>query len=504
MRRAWRTYLTVSLACVVSFGLGIALPAGLRRSLPRPVRTVAQVNGETLSEDDLRIAMTAYRRVAIEDLVSQRLVQQEAKRRGLPLEVSPFEPPVAGLLPDELQAVSLQNRSDVLRKRLVLADYTPAEKRRIFDSLAPDLYQYSLFAIVLQSAEDYPILLRDLERGASFESLVPKYSVSVPMPEPGRLTLANRGTVSKYLGPYVGDALLGLKSGDTSPLLPSPFGQAVIKVIDKRTDYRELEPELDNLLFQSESLALDYRLGKEAFVSSDLAPELSKQRNKPRGTPLAVSELRPISAQSVGNSLPRNPMVPLKEVRGPNLLSPPKKAAPKPKPLPLPIPHAGEAPSLPGLFRATLERRRHRLLAEKTGNHQVVRLDRNDNLHADPEEPILVHVTVKGWQPVERLNEPVNRFAMENDYGWWTHPNSSGSVTTQVNANDVKLNILHPIQGDDHLYELGVEVWLDEQGHVFQLEQTARYSANLPISAADLGRMDDYRETSANWTVTSP
>ncbi len=114
---------------------------------------MATVNGETLGENDLRIALTAYRRQAIGDLVSQRLVLQEARKRGLDTTVGSFDLPT-GLLPDERLAWERQAQASQQRKRVVLSGFTSVEKHRLFESLAPDLHQYSILIIVLSTPEE--------------------------------------------------------------------------------------------------------------------------------------------------------------------------------------------------------------------------------------------------------------------------------------------------------------------------------------------------------------
>lgn len=138
MQSRWRRNAILGLVGTVSFLLGVVATAVLRRAAPRLVRPVATVNGETLGEDDLRIAMTAYRRQAIGDLVSQRLVLQEARKRGLDTTVGTFDLPT-GLLPDERLAWERQAQASQQRKRVVLSGFTSDEKHRLFESLAPDL-----------------------------------------------------------------------------------------------------------------------------------------------------------------------------------------------------------------------------------------------------------------------------------------------------------------------------------------------------------------------------
>lgn len=81
---------------------------------------------------------------------------------------------------------------------------------------------------------------------------------------------------------------------------------------------------------------------------------------------------------------------------------------------------------------------------------------------------------------------------------YWTNPGLNRSIA----AEDVKLLGLQPDKSNPHLFEIGVEIFRDDAGRLFQYGQLARYTGHSEVDKQDLQRLRDYRDTSANWTVS--
>lgn len=497
----------------LSFALGARVAGRRAPSVNAEISVVATVNDEKLTPADLQIALSAYRRSAIEDMVAQKLLLQQAKRAGIPVPPEVDPTPQPGIFPDEAVAMARQARSESMRRKLSLAGFSQAQKQQAFADLGPELRRYTLQVIILKHAEEYPILQREIEGGASFESLLPKYTMN-PSAD-GLLQEVPRSTVSQLLGPYVADSLLLLKEGQISPPNPSPLGPAVVKLVKLKDTYTELEVFLDDVLVQSEALALDHRLGTGAYVTSAYVPELA-ERSKLKLTgdkPLDLKSLKPIAA-TPPHPLPRAKVIPLRRLAGPLLKSPtaPKAASLKPlQPIPLrPQPQ----PTALGILKATIEKSSHRLLQAQLDKKTVLRLDINDNHHADAFEPVLVTIGPQGWKAVDQLDHSLNRFSMENDYGYWSDRaiyawqgilNGKLMVTRALNGriepDEVRLKKLQKVDEGGHVFLIGAEIQRDDQGRLFHLEQTAYYSRNTEVDKQDLRRLQDYRDSDANWAV---
>lgn len=490
------------IAAALAFS-GLTFVLGMRvarlRVAPSPFElpVVATVNGVDLTQADLKVAMVGYRRQAIEDLVAQTILLQAAQEQGLPLPPEATPSPEAGLLPDEALALARQSRSQEVRRRLALAKYSSADRQKAFKAMGPDLYCYWLSVIVLKNEEEAPFLQRELSNGNSFESQVPKFTVPVGLPEDGHMDGVSRSAVSERFGPYVAESLVLLKAGQVSPPLPSPLGPVVLKVLRTQQNYAELQDALDDALVNAKALAIDYQLGVEALVTSAYIPEMA--RRKPKAVtekPLDVERLKPLAAK------PANPPFrpdghPIASLRGKLLKNPPPPIDLKPSAKPIAIKVKSE-PTSPGILKATLEKTSHRVLQTHLQKELVLRLDLNDNHHADDSEPVLVQLTSNGWKPVAKLADSVDRFRLEHDYGYWTNPGLNRSIA----AEDVKLLGLQPDKSNPHLFEIGVEIFRDDAGRLFQYGQLARYTGHSEVDKQDLQRLRDYRDTSANWTVS--
>ena len=82
--------------------------------------------------------------------------------------------------------------------------------------------------IVVSKKDDAERLLTSIKKGASFESLAKKYSVSPDAAEGGDIGYVAKGVVSAF------DNAFNYKIGQLSPVIKSSYGFHIIKLIDKR------------------------------------------------------------------------------------------------------------------------------------------------------------------------------------------------------------------------------------------------------------------------------
>ncbi len=474
---------------------------------------VAVVNGQNLSQADLKIALSAYRRTAIEELVGQSLLLQAAQKKGLklPAETEMKVPPE--LLPDESRALARRLRAQQARRALILGDISEAEKREFYQAFEVDFRRYTLQIVAVKDADEAAALRREVEAGTTLESLIPKYSLNLGIPGgSNRLAHQSLQQLSYRLGPYLAEAVQLLKPGQLSLPVPSPLGLLVFRLESVQGGYAESRQRLEDLMVASDCLALDYELAEQSLVSSVYVPELG-----PRPEPVASA-----TPELDQHPLRPPPVVKVTPQPVPEIQPFPKTPPPRPaKPLPAPKPIAkSEVPVAMGPFKATLAQANYRLLPDPAG----LRLDLNGNHHADVNEPVLVRVTPKGWQAVVRLDSSIDRFTLEQDYGYWVDRQVEGggwlwvSDQTQrprdghIDPDEVRLFKIARWDGFGegnwtprfNSYCLGGEILRDEEGRLFHYEQRADYSPRTEVDGEDWRRMDDYRQVNANWKVNHP
>lgn len=486
-------WLLVSLLSFAMGAGGMRLLADRRATRPE---VVAEVNGTRLSQTDLNIALCGYRRLAVEELVGQTLLLQAARRKGvaLPDEGEVTLPP--GLLPDEAPSWARRILAQQARRALILSAIREAEKRQFYESFQAEFQRYTLRLAVLKDRDEALGLIREIAGGGSAEMAGQ------------RLTQQSLEQLRRRLGPYLAEAVQQLRPGQLSSPIPSPLGWLVICLESVQGSYAGSREQLEDLMVAADGLALDYELAERGLVSSPYVPEPS-----PTLTPQL--ELADHPLQPPPRLFSREPVPELAPFPPPQGEVPSLAQLPGPKPVP-----QGE-PSPPiGPIKATLARFEYRLLTDPVG----LRLDLNGNHHADGGEPLLVEVTPQGWQIVRRLAGAVDRFRLEQDFGYWVDGITPGRrwlwggspsprpADGRIDADEVRLfKVAHwdgPGQGSwaprYNSYCLGGEIVRDEQGRLFHCEQRADYSPRTQVEQSDWLRMDDYRQADANWKVARP
>lgn len=161
----------------------------------------------------------------------------------------------------------------------------------------------------------------------------------------------------------------------------------------------------------------------------------------------------------------------------------------------------------------------YRVLPSATPQGRVYKVDTNSNHHADEEDPVLVQVTENGWQPVEQMEGSVDRFTLEQDYGYWRDtelcheegwPWNRRKVVDrpkdgEIQADEVSLTRFRRLRshygGPSNTFEIGGEIQQDGDGRLFLREHYRQYGPHRIITQYDIDDMVEYRRDDANWTV---
>jgi len=209
-------------------------------SLSQKENILAVVNGEPVTEDDLKYSLQiAHRREDlssagelnlskfVQKLVDDRLIIQEAQRIGM----------------DEYPEVRQALQAYILRESVVrLYNDEIARKVTVSENDIGSYYkrnyeQFVLSIIEVDSEKKGQEILEELKKGVDFGELAHKYSTNPSQKDGGEVTL-RRGSLS----PQVEKAVSDLKLGEFSDVLKMQDKYYIIKVIiRKEAPYEELE-----------------------------------------------------------------------------------------------------------------------------------------------------------------------------------------------------------------------------------------------------------------------
>lgn len=143
-------------------------------------------------------------------------------------------------------------------------------------------------------------------------------------------------------------------------------------------------------------------------------------------------------------------------------------------------------------------------------------VDTNNNRVADTADPVLVKFGDDGWKPVEQIEGSVDRFTLEQDYGYWKDREVSHREGWPWNRRTV---VDRPLDGkidgdelgfpqfqrfgDSGTFELGAELIKDDQGRLSLEEHYQTYPALRIIGQGDIQTMQNYRADDSNWRIAT-
>jgi parvulin-like peptidyl-prolyl isomerase len=199
------------------------------------------------SPEGMQLA-TQLKDSVLETLIDQTLVEQEAERNKVSVTDHQVDDEINSLIQtrggqdkfDAWLAANKQSEQDVrdaVRHELLAT----AMRDRIVAQLPHTAEYVHAYHIVVATEAAAQSVLNKLKSGARFTALAQQLSIDdSTRPDGGDLGWFARGTGS-ILWPEVEDAAFALKPGQVSPIVHSPIGYHIIKVVDRQT--RALTPD---------------------------------------------------------------------------------------------------------------------------------------------------------------------------------------------------------------------------------------------------------------------
>lgn len=265
-----KTIVVISLFVIVATAAAVGLTQGMRRGtavaatvngrviytteLDREVNAIAQQYGINLKSPDGAKQRDEITRVVLDQIIEQRLIQQEARahdasasdaqvdaqlaeiKRNFPSE-GEFQAALAqrGLTLTELRdRLRITQTMQNLMEKVTTVTATDAEIEQYFKERRSEYdrpEQVRASHILLESQDEARFVLARLQRGEKFGDLAQQYSK-----DPGSKSQGgDLGFVSR--GQLVGEferAAFALATGRTSAIVKTQFGYHIIKVTDKR------------------------------------------------------------------------------------------------------------------------------------------------------------------------------------------------------------------------------------------------------------------------------
>jgi parvulin-like peptidyl-prolyl isomerase len=210
---------------------GVAIPiARLQTEIDR----LRQSGGEAptqLAPQDLQ----KYARALLDGLVDRALILERAKAAGLTVsdaELQHASEGLSGVDPEEMRERVLAEKyvSEQTKKEIA----SSAETRAFYDthrSLFEEPESVHCLQIALRTPEEAKSALDQLRKGASFDQLAQKLSISPDGKQGGDLGWFARGRMPKAFD----DACFSLGNGKISGVVASPYGFHVFKLLGKRS-----------------------------------------------------------------------------------------------------------------------------------------------------------------------------------------------------------------------------------------------------------------------------
>jgi peptidyl-prolyl cis-trans isomerase C len=223
----------------------------------------------------LQAAAAERKKDLVEDMVSEELLLQEAKRRGLDKL-------------DDVKRLTEEADKKILVAKLIEQEIdkkltvTDAEVKTYYDNHTDDFvvpYRLRASHILLRDRAEAESVLNRIKAGELFEELAKKYSMDPTASKGGDLGYIRKG----QLIPEVEEALFALKNGELSDVIQSKFGFHILKVTgEAKPQTKELhlvDKEIrDRLTLEKRSQAFNAlieRLKKKAGVKMN-TDELAK------------------------------------------------------------------------------------------------------------------------------------------------------------------------------------------------------------------------------------
>ncbi|HZK19058.1 MAG TPA: peptidylprolyl isomerase, partial [Clostridia bacterium] len=263
-----------TLAIVIASVLIVAVAVAATVFFLNRSQTIATVNGEKISKDELYEVM--YENVGsatLENLITERLVEQEAKKQNITISSKDIQDRLDQIIEQNFaseaeftQALMMYNMSkedmekniknelmilEILGKDIEveeeeMKDYF-ANNRSLFDREE----QVKVRHILVEDEEEASQVLQELNNGADFADLAKEKSIDGSKDNGGDLGFVKRQDVVEEFG----NAAFSLEPNEISGVVKSDYGYHVLQVLEKQPAqeavYEDFEEEVHDLVLQS-------------------------------------------------------------------------------------------------------------------------------------------------------------------------------------------------------------------------------------------------------------
>jgi len=254
-------------------------------------KVVAKVNNENITQSQLNEELNKqYGYEALQNLINQVLVLQEAKKKNITVNEKEIEEEIyktalnmGGIekLKDQLKARKVnfndykqKVKLDLLLRKLVVSELSEDELRVFYDNIKGSLPMVEVSFIMVPDKDLANSIVDNLKRGASFEKLSETYSQDpLTRDTKGYAGFLLKGDISNasptfkaldeaiFKAPKKGDIIGPIEINYKSQKL-----YYIVKYINVLQSYQEVKPKLQEILAQQKSNEYIQKLRKNANI----------------------------------------------------------------------------------------------------------------------------------------------------------------------------------------------------------------------------------------------
>jgi foldase protein PrsA len=254
-------------------------------------KVVAKVNNENITQSQLNEELNKqYGYEALQNLINQVLVLQEAKKKNITVNEKEIEEEIyktalnmGGIekLKDQLKARKVnfndyrqKVKLDLLLRKLVISELSEDELRVFYDNIKGSLPMVEVSFIMVPDKDLANSIVDNLKRGASFEKISETYSQDpLTKDTKGYAGFLLKGDISNASPTFkaLDEAIFKApKKGDIiGPIEINYKGQKlyyIVKYINVLQSYQEVKPKLQEILAQQKSNEYIQKLRKNANI----------------------------------------------------------------------------------------------------------------------------------------------------------------------------------------------------------------------------------------------
>lgn len=248
------------LACVGCGALGFALAHRPRES--EKSRVVARVNDTPINQEELNLQLLLFRAQASEQVLALKLLEREAQKLGVKVKTeNSSSEPLA-------RAKAQEARTQSLLRAIIVHQAGEAGVQDVYETCKPELCLYDVSVLLFEKVGDQQQALAGLKQGRDFTETARAYSRDIASrKEGGRVGWVSLPELKSRYGPYLEEALSGLKDNQISKAVPAASGTMVIKVHARKESLEQLRESVERVLVEARTTAVLARLMRKAVIT---------------------------------------------------------------------------------------------------------------------------------------------------------------------------------------------------------------------------------------------